>query len=59
MQKWIHLEVWFSKLIDQKNILILSRMYDNVQESLDCPADDIMQDDDMLDGWFIHQKNKK
>jgi len=45
--------------IDQKNILIWSRMYDNVQESLDCPADDIMQDDDMLDGWFIHQKNKR
>ena len=45
--------------IDQRNILIWSRMYDNVQESLDCPSDDIIEDDDMLDGWFIHQRNKR
>jgi len=45
--------------IDQKNILVWSRMYDNVQESLDCPPDDVIEDDDMLDGWFIHQKNKR
>jgi len=45
--------------LDQKNILVWSRMYDNVQESLDCPPDDVIEDDDMLDGWFIHQKNKR
>lgn len=45
--------------IDQKNLIVWSRMYDNVQESLDCPADDVIQDDDMLDGWFIIQKRKR
>ena len=45
--------------IDQKNLLVWSRMYDNVQESLECPSDDIIEDDDMLDGWFIHQRKKR
>lgn len=44
---------------DQKHILIWSQMYDNVQESLDCPTDDVIDDDDMLDGWFIIQKRKR
>ena len=44
--------------IDQKNILIWSRMYDNIQESVDCPGDDVIEDDDMLDGWFIVQRKK-
>lgn len=45
--------------IDQKNILIWSRMYDNIQESVDCPSDDVINDDDMLDGWFIVQRQKQ
>ena len=45
--------------IDQKNILIWSRMYDNIQESMDCPSDDVIADDDMLDGWFIVQRKKQ
>lgn len=45
--------------IDQRNILIWSKMYDNVQESLECPADDVLEDDDMLDGWFIVQRKKR
>ena len=45
--------------IDQKNILVWSRMYDNVQESMECPSDDVIADDDMLDGWFIVQKKKQ
>src|SRR5690606_30951918 len=45
--------------IDQKNILIWSKMYDNIQESPDCPSDDVVDDDDMLDGWFILQKRKR
>jgi hypothetical protein len=34
-------------------------MYDSVQESMDCPSDDVVNDDDMLDGWFILQKKKR
>lgn len=44
---------------DQKNILIWSKMYDNVQESMDCPTDDVIDDDDMLDGWFIVQRKQR
>ena len=44
---------------DQKNLLIWSKMYDNVQESIDCPTDDVIEDDDMLDGWFIVQRKKR
>ena len=44
--------------IDQRNILVWSKMYDNVHESLDAPSDSVIEDDDMLDGWFIIQKEK-
>jgi hypothetical protein len=30
-------------------------MYDNVYESMECPPDEVIKDDDMLDGWFIQQ----
>lgn len=45
--------------IDQRNLLIWSKMYDNVQESIDCPSEDVIEDDDMLDGWFIVQRKKR
>jgi hypothetical protein len=45
--------------VDQKNLLIWSRMYDNIQESMECPTDDVIEDDDMLDGWFIVQRKKQ
>lgn len=44
--------------LDQKGLLIWSRMYDNIQESVDCPTQDVIDDDDMLDGWFIVQRKK-
>lgn len=44
---------------DQKGILIWSNMYDNIQESMDCPTEDVIEDDDMLDGWFIVQRKKQ
>jgi hypothetical protein len=44
---------------NQKNLLIWSQMYDNIQESLDCPSKDVIEDDDMLDGWFILQNKKR
>lgn len=45
--------------IDQKNMVVWSRMYDNIQESMDCPSDSVINDDDMLDGWFIIQNKKQ
>ena len=44
---------------DQKAILIWSRMYDNVSESMDAPSERVVNDDDMLDGWFIFQREKR
>ena len=44
--------------VDQKNLLIWSRMYDNIQESMECPSEKVIEDDDALDGWFIEQRRK-
>ena len=44
---------------DQKGILIWSNMYDNIQESMECPTADVIDDDDMLDGWFIVQRKNQ
>lgn len=44
---------------NQKNIVIWSKLYDNIHESPDCPSDDIINDDDALDGWFILQNKKR
>ena len=44
---------------DQKSLLIWSRMYDNVQESTECPSDEVIEDDDLLDGWFAVQAAKR
>lgn len=44
---------------NQRNLLSWSKVYDNVQESLDCPDDNVISDDDMLDGWFLIQKEKR
>ena len=39
--------------------MIWSQMYDNIQESLDCPSKEVIDDDDLLDGWFITQNRKR
>jgi hypothetical protein len=44
---------------NQKNLLVWSQMYDNIQESLECPEKEVIEDDDMLDGWFIIQNQKR
>lgn len=44
---------------DQKGITIWSKMYDNVNESMESPPDDVINDDDLLDGWFIIQRKKQ
>ena len=44
---------------NQKNLLVWSQMYDNIQESMECPSKEVIEDDDMLDGWFIIQAKKR
>jgi hypothetical protein len=44
---------------NQKNLIIWSQTYDNIQESMDCPQKEVIEDDDLLDGWFILQGKKR
>lgn len=44
---------------NQKNLLLWSQTYDNIQESIECPDRDIIDDDDLLDGWFILQARER
>lgn len=44
---------------NQKNLLVWSQIYDNIQESMDCPHEDVIKDDDLLDGWLIIQSEKR
>lgn len=43
----------------QKGLAIWSQTYDSVRESPDCPLDIVIEDDDMLDGWFILENRKR
>lgn len=44
---------------EQKTIIMWSLTYDIVHESPECPQDEVIDDDDMLDGWFIEQRRKR
>lgn len=43
---------------DQLLLCSFSSMYDNVYESSEAPIEDVINDDDLLDGWFIDQRKK-
>lgn len=43
----------------QKNILMYAQMYDNIAESPECPTEEIIEDDDALDGWMLLQRKKR
>jgi len=44
--------------LEQKSLCMWSSLYDSVHESPEAPADTIVNDDDLLDGWLIHQRRK-
>lgn len=43
---------------EQKSLVNITQMYDSVYKHPDCPVDDIINDDNMLDGWLIFQRRK-
>jgi len=43
----------------QKMLVTWSIVYDNVYESMDCPSDDVIQNDDLLDQWFTENSEKR
>jgi hypothetical protein len=45
--------------IDQRHLILYSKMYDSVYESAEEPPQGIIDDDDALDGWFLVQKRKR
>lgn len=44
---------------EQRTLTIWSSIYDSVYEHPDCPPDEIVEDDDILDGWMIIQRKKR
>lgn len=43
---------------EQKSLINISIMYDRILEHPESPDEQVIEDDDMLDGWMIYQKNK-
>jgi hypothetical protein len=43
---------------EQKTLINISNMYDRIYEHPEAPSEQVIEDDDMLDGWMIYQKNK-
>jgi len=44
---------------NQRTLVSFTKMYDNAYQSMECPSDDVIKDDDMFDGWMIDQKRKR
>ena len=44
---------------EQKNLIIWSNVYDSIYEHPECPSDEDIDDDDVLDGWMIVQRRKR
>lgn len=43
---------------EQRTLVVLTKMYDSVYEHPECPPDNVIEDDDMLDGWMIIQRRE-
>lgn len=44
---------------EQRILSTWSNLYDRIFDSPNCPGDDVIQDDDMLDGWMIVQRRNR
>ena len=43
----------------QRNLLAWSNLYENVYSHSEAPPDEVIEDDDILDGWMLFQKRKR
>lgn len=43
---------------EQRTLVVISKMYDSAYEHPECPTDEVIEDDDMLDGWMILQRRE-
>lgn len=44
---------------EQLELISWTKFYDSVYQSMDCPSDEIIDDEIALDGWFINQSRKR
>jgi hypothetical protein len=44
---------------EQRALVNWSLLYDNVYQHPECPADAVVEDDDLLDGWLIDQRRDR
>ena len=44
---------------DQRSLVLYSKMYDGAYEHPECPDDEVIDDDDLFDGWMIHQRRER
>jgi hypothetical protein len=44
---------------DQRSLVLYSKMYDGAYEHPECPDDEVINDDDLFDGWMIHQRKQR
>lgn len=43
---------------DQRTVVLYSQMYDSIQAHPECPADELVKNDDILDGWLAKNRRK-
>ena len=43
---------------ERRSLITWSQLYENIAEHMECPPDDIINDDDALDGWMISQREE-
>lgn len=43
----------------QQNLISWSKLYDNISEHPEPPEKDVLEDDDLLDGWLITEQKKR
>lgn len=44
---------------EQRTLVTYSKMYDNAYQHPECPPDEVIQDDDIFDGWTLFQQEKR
>lgn len=44
---------------EQRSLINWSLLYDNIYQHPECPSDDVVGDDDSLDGWMIDQRQQR
>lgn len=44
---------------EQKNIIVWSSLYDNIYDHPNAPLEEVVKDDDMIDGWLIIQRRER